>query len=240
MIGGLTAQKFSNAFAKGCGGSISLNPRTLTRGSVALFGQPDLIPLLHQAQSEGRDWYYGDKAYFGRDTYYRITKNGYMSDLSREPCFDRWKALRVNVKDWRNGTEILLCPQSDTFFKLHGTTQAEWIRLTTKELKKHTDRSIRVHRKMSGETEQIFRRQLVNAWAVVVHSSMAGVQAVINGVPCFATDPNSTSAKFGTTDLSRIETPVKPDNREYMAAILANSQWTISEINSGLAWEQVK
>lgn len=239
MTGGLTAEKFSRAFAKGCGGSIAFT-RTLAKGAVALFGQPDLTPLLRQAQLEGRDWYYGDKAYFGRGTYYRITKNGYMSDLSRKPCFDRWKMLRVNVKDWRNGTEILLCPQSDTFFKLHGTTQAEWIMNTTKALKKHTNRKIRVHRKMSGQTEQIFRRQLVNAWAVVVHSSMAGVQAAVHGVPCFATDPDSTSAKFGTTDLSRIEIPVKPDNREYMAAVLANSQWTLPEIASGLAWEQVR
>jgi hypothetical protein len=93
---------------------------------------------------------------------------------------------------------------------------------------------------MTGETERVFRRQLVNAWAVVVYSSMAGVQAVMQGVPCFATDPSSTSALFGTTDLSKIETPIKPDNREYMAAILANSQWTLLEIASGLAWEQVR
>jgi hypothetical protein len=239
MIGGLTAEKFSRAFAKGCGGSIAFT-RTLAKGSVALFGQPDLMPLLRQAQSEGRNWYYGDKAYFGRGNYYRITKNGYISDLTREPCFDRWKAHRIDIKEWRNGTEILLCPQSDTFFKLHGTTQAEWITNTTKELRKHTDRKIRVHYKTTGEAERIFRRQIVNAWAVVVHSSMAGVQAAVHGVPCFATDPASTSALFGTTDLSRIETPVKPDNREHMAAVLANSQWTLPEIASGLAWEQVR
>ncbi len=239
MNGNLTCQKFGRAFAEGCGGSISFT-RTLAKGSVALFGQPDLMPLLHQAQSEGRDWYYGDKAYFGRDTYYRITKNGYMSDLSREPCYKRFRALKVDVKEWRNGAEILLCPQSDTFFKLQGTTQAAWINETSKVLRKYTKRSIRVHYKMTGETERVFRRQLVDAWAVVVYSSMAGVQAVMQGVPCFATDPTSTSALFGTTDLSRIETPVKPDNREHIAAILANSQWTLPEIASGLAWEQVR
>jgi hypothetical protein len=240
MIGGLTAEKFSKAFAKGCNGSISINSRTLTRGSVAMFGHPDLMPLLRQAQLEGRTWYYGDKAYFGRDKYFRITKNAYMSNAQGKGCLNRWESLGIKIKDWRNGSEILLCPQSDTFFKLHGTTQADWINATSKELKKYTDRTIRVHYKMTGETERIFRRQLVNAWAVIVHSSMAGVQAAINGVPCFATDPNSTSARFGTTDLSKIETPIRPDNREQMAAVLANSQWTIPEINSGLAWEMVK
>ena len=162
MNGNLTCQKFGKAFAGGCGGSISFT-RTLAKGAVALFGQPDLMPLLRQAQSEGRTWYYGDKAYFGRDRYYRITKNGYMSDLSREPCFDRWKALSIDIKEWRNGAEILLCPQSDTFFELHGTTQAAWIQATTKQLRKHTSRSIRIHHKMTGETERVFRRQLVNA-----------------------------------------------------------------------------
>lgn len=240
--GATTSPKFGKAFAKGCGGKVSADPHYLLNGDVAMFGHPQLFGLLDRAKLQNRNWYYGDKAYFRRDTYYRITKNGYMQNgLTGDDNPSRWRKLGLTIQDWRKGSDILICPQSDVFFKLQAKTQAEWIKTTTDAIKKHTDRRIRVHHKnASKDTESVFKRQLVNAWAVVVHSSMAGVQAAIHGVPCFATDPNSTSASFGTTDLTAIETPVKPDNRLQMASILANNQWTISEINSGLAWEYIK
>lgn len=240
MNGALTSPIFGKAFAKGCGGIVTTKSELLD-GSLAMFGNPNLMPMLRQAQSEGRDWYYGDKAYFGRETYYRITKNAYMHDAKGEPSKDRWRKLAVSIQSWRNGSDILLCPQSETFFNLQGKSAAQWIRETSEQVSVYSDRKIRVHHKNSGNRAEImFKRQLRDVWAVVVHSSMAGVQAAINGVPCFATDPKSTAARFGSIDLSRIETPVKPDNREHMAMVLANNQWTISEINSGLAWEKVK
>lgn len=237
-----TSPKFGKAFAKGCGGKVSADPHCLLNGDVAMFGHPQLFGLLDRAKLQNRNWYYGDKAYFGRDAYYRITKNAYMQNgLTGDDNPSRWHKLGLAIQDWRKGSDILICPQSDVFFKLQGKTQAEWIKTTTEAIKKHTDRSIRVvYKNATVDTERAFKRQLVNAWAVVVHSSMAGVQGAVHGVPCFATDPNSTSASFGTTDLTAIETPVKPDNRLQMVSILANNQWTISEINSGLAWECIK
>lgn len=240
--GTLTSPKFCRAFANGCGGKVSGDLHYLLNGDVAMFGHPKLFGLLDQAKQQNINWYYGDKAYFRRDTYYRITKNAYMHNcITGNDNPIRWHKLGLTIQDWRNGSDILICPQSDVFFKLQGKTQAEWIKTTTDEIRKYTDRRIRVHYKnVTVDTESVFKRQLLNAWAVVVHSSMAGVQATVHGVPCFATDPNSTSASFGTTDLTAIETPVKPDNRLQMASILANNQWTISEINSGLAWECIK
>lgn len=242
MNSALTSPKFCRAFAKGCGGRVSSDRHYLLNGDVALFGHPKLFNLLLRAQKEKRNWYYGDKAYFERNAYYKITKNAYMQNgLTGDDNPSRWHKLGLTIQDWRNGSDILICPQSDVFFKLQGKTQAEWIKTTTDEIRKHTDRRIRVHHKNATvDTESAFKRQLLNAWAVVVHSSMAGVQATVHGIPCFATDPNSTSASFGTTDLTAIERPVKPDNRLQMVSILANNQWTIPEISSGLAWECIK
>ena len=242
MNGALTSPKFGKAFANGCGGRLSADPHHLLDGDVALFGHPNLFALLDQAKQQNRNWYYGDKAYFGREVYYRITKNAYMQNsLTGDDNPKRWHKLRLPIQDWRNGSDILICPQSDLFFKLQEKTQSEWIKTTTDAIKKHTDRRIRIHHKNAANNpEMAFKRQLVNTWAVVVHSSMAGVQATVHGVPCFATDPNSASASFGTTDLTAIEQPVKPDNRLQMVSILANNQWTLPEINSGLAWECIK
>jgi hypothetical protein len=236
----LTSPLFGQAFANGCEGSLIADPKVLFDGDVAMFGHPQLMRLLAEAQKQGRTWYYGDKAYFGRGLYYRVTKNAYMHDTVGEPDFYRLKALDLTFHPWKNGSDILICPQSDVYFRLKGTTQKEWVNNTVRKIRQFSDRKIRFQYKSSIKpTEKEFRRSLQDVWAVAVHSSMAGVQAVVHGVPCFATDPNSTAARFGSTDFSLIESPAKPENREQMAAVLANNQWTISEINSGLAWSKL-
>lgn len=236
----LTSPKFCQAFAKGCGGKISYESRLL-EGDVAMFGHPELMPLLHDAQDQGRNWYYGDKAYFGRDVYYRVTKNAYMHNTVGEPDYVRLSKIGIKPHPWQNGSDILLCPQTSVFFALHGSTQAEWIESTTETIKKYTDRKIRVRAsKKTQGTESAFRKSLDDVWAVVVHSSIAGVQAAMYGIPCFSTDPDSTAAKFGSTDLSLIESPIRPDDRDHMAAVLAANQWKLGEIASGMAWEHIK
>ena len=241
IVSALTSPRFGKAFAKGCGGRVSTNPSMLLQGDVAMFGHPDLMNLLKQAQDERRNWYYGDKAYFGRDVYYRITKNAYMHNTEGEPDYDRWARLDIKVQPWRNGNHVLICPQSEPFYKLHGLNQRQWIQQVTDKVRKHTDRPIKYHYKASDASAEVkFRRAVQDAWAVVVYTSMAGVQAAIHGVPCFATDVNCTSARFGSTELSKIETPTRPDNREHMAAVLAANQWTLDEIASGMAWERIK
>lgn len=235
-----TGHAFAQVFKTGCNGRISDSKNMLSAGDVAMFGHVDLFPLLRTAQAQGRNWYYGDKAYFNRDTYYRITKNAYMHDCSGEATSKRFERLRFEVKPWQTGSEILLCPQSDAFYRLNNTTQAQWIADTTAELRKYTDRHIAVHYKNTAlNTEKHFKERLNNVWAVVVYTSMAGAQAVLSGVPCFATQ-NCVSAKFGSMDLSSIERPRKPDNRDQMAWVLADNQWTLDEIRRGIAWQKLK
>jgi hypothetical protein len=239
-IGSGTGHTFAQAFKAGCKGRISYCKTILSSGDVAMFGHVDLFPLLRAAQADGRNWYYGDKAYFNRGDYYRITKNAYMHDCSGEATPKRFENLKFSVEDWQTGSEILLCPQSDAFYRLHGTTQAQWILDTTAELMKYTDRQIAVHYKNTAlNAERRFKERLNNVWAVVVYTSMAGAQAVMRGVPCFATQ-DCVSAKFGSMDLSSIERPRKPDNREQMAWVLADNQWTLEEIRRGIAWQKLK
>lgn len=239
-VGNQRSMDFCRAFAQGCGGRISTNPKMLTHGDVAGFWLPELLEILDQAIAEGRNWYYGDKAYFDRTKYFRITKNAKMLTHFEQSTPERFNKLGLSIKPWREGSDILLCPQSDTFFRRIGTTQADWILNTSKAIGQYSDRKIRINLKRAGDdTERFFRGQLGNIHAVVVHSSIAGVQAAIEGVPCFATDPESTAGKFGTTDLSLMENPIKPDNREQMAWALADNQWTLEEIKAGKAWRKL-
>ena len=240
--GTLTSPKFCEAFANGCGGRLCTDPSMLWPGPVAMFGHPILYPLLRQAITEGRDWYYGDHAYFGRGKYYRITRNSFQHPMTSRGERERFNNLGVHINPWRvRGKHILICLQSSEFYGLHGLDRDVWLNETVAELRKYTGRPIEIReRKVGGPgTETAFRRSLSDVYAVVVYTSVAGVHAVLEGVPCFATH-NCVSKHFGTSDLSRIEDPVKPDNRYEMACLLADNQWTFDEIRSGMAWEFLK
>ena len=220
---------------------MTYNHSMLEPGPVAMFGNPLLFPLLRQAQAEKRDWYYGDHAYFGRRVYYRITKNAFQHNCYGDAHPQRWERLGIRIKPWqKTGGAILLCPQSAAFYELHGMNRDQWIIDTTTEIRRYTDRPIILRNKASGlATEDLFRQSLHGVHAVVVYTSVAGAQAALEGVPCFATH-DCASAKFGTTDLSRIENPVRPDNREQMAWVLADNQWTFDEMAGGMAWEKIR
>lgn len=232
-------KEFAFAFAKGCGGRIYETANILHKGDIAMFGDPATWQLLQKAKQEGRVWFYGDKAYFGRDRYYRITKNAYQSDCVGHQDSSRWRALNIRIKPRMKGNKILICRQSSKFYELNGINRDEWLRYTINTIKKYTDRPIEIRDKATGTmTERLFHRALKDVHAVVVYTSVAGVQAAINGVPCFATEPCASLA-FGSSDLSLMEDPILPDNREEMACVLANNQWTLDEIRNGTAWRML-
>jgi hypothetical protein len=232
-------KEFALAFGKGCGGRVFSDVLVLRKGDIALFGNPAAWSFLQQAITEGRNWYYGDKAYFGRGRYYRITKNAYQSDCATIGSMDRLKQLGITIRPRQYGRKILICRQSAAFYELHGINRDEWVRNTIQTIKQYTNRPIEIRDKGVGSmTEMLFARALQDVHAVVVYTSVAGVQAAINGVPCFATE-KCASLAFGSNDLSMIDNPKLPDNREELAASLANSQWTINEIRNGLAWRML-
>jgi hypothetical protein len=231
----MTSPLWARAFAKGCGAVVSKGEELLP-GNVALFGSPARWDLLTQARSEGRDWYYGDHAYFGRHQYFRITRNAWQHDAGGVGDAARFDELGLRVRNWKTGGRyVLLCPQSPKFFRLHGLDCETWIDETQQRLRQHTDREVRVRFKTSRRT---FEQELKNAWAVVVYTSVCGVHAALEGVACFATAP-CASLSFGSGDLSRIENPVRPDNRHEMACVLAANQWTLHEMASGKAWSKL-
>ncbi len=239
-----TCYAFGNAFAQGCRGR-AVTSLKLRSGGFAGFVTPDLYPVLREAQNAKRDWYYGDHAYFGRKKYYRVTKNNYQHDALGEATPERFEKLQIKIKPWRTtGSKILLCAQTQTFFNLHGMSQLQWINETTNKLKRFTDRRIKVREKIRssqpGMTEKNFWLSLDDdVYAVVVHTSAAGVQAALQGIPVFTT-AKCAASNFGSMDLSQIERPVRPENREQMAWVLADNQWTLEEIGRGQAWEKLR
>lgn len=235
-----TSPKVAYAFAKGCGGTIT-DEEDLFPGPVALFGSPSRWPLLRQAQAEGRDYFYIDHAYFSRGKYYRITKNGYQHDGRGASTGERFQSFpKLQIKPWRtSGSHIVVCPNSAIHFALHGLDADQWLRDVTATLRQHTDREIRIRWKVQ-RSERPIARDLADAWAVVVFSSASALDALVAGVPVFTLAPFASSVRMGLSDLTQIEHPYYPDDRESFLSVIADHQWTLQEILKGVAWRALQ
>lgn len=198
--------------------------------------------LIREHIKKGYTWYYSDMGYFRRFTrdlpvhhYWRITKNKYVPSIIVDdlPDPDRWKRLNLSIHEWRTGgSHILVCPSSPTVNRFLGETN--WTARTVALLKKHTDREIIVREKKRHVNVPL-SRHLQGAHACVTLVSQMAIEAVRHGVPSFC-DPRGPTAPIAETDLSKIESPRTPNNREALFNTLAHGQFTPEEIASGLAY----
>lgn len=233
----VTSPKFGLAFAEGCDGPV-FDEFKLPTGDFAMFGSPQYIDLVFHARRNNLNFYYGDHAYFKRFLYYRCTKNAlqHSGDGNEDPT--RFNKLGVPILDWKQkrGDKILLCPNSEMFYTFWSTTQKDWLDSTIEELRKYTDRPIIMKQKTDSKKLEHYFPQ---TWAVVVYTSNSAVDAAMAGIPAFATE-QCAGLLVGSKDLSLIENPPMPDDRERVAAVLANNQWTLEELRRGDCWEIVR
>jgi len=229
------------AFASGCGGRIeSVTAKELAPGACAFYGvRPAWLHLWEQAKIEKREWFYADNAYFdsGRETHFRITRNALQCDGQNAVWNDkgtaRLKALGITIKDWRkNGIHVVICPQSQEFTRVVAGFDGDWLEQAVTALRRYTDRELRIRRK---GTARPLREDLDGAWALVTHMSAAACEALIHGIPIFATG-RCAAQWMGSSDLSMIETPQYPERRQEWAELLAANQFTIEEMRDGTAW----
>jgi hypothetical protein len=233
VLGENTSPRFAKAFAKGCRGRLTTK-NELQPGPVALFGSPARWAVLQDAIAQGRTWYYGDHGFFVRGDQYRITKNNYQHSGVGDVNPTRWRALGRTIAPWRKtGRTVLLCPQTPAYHALFGMDRDQWVADLTATLEQHTDRPIIVR----GKTDPTsIEEALLDAWAVVSFSSAVAIDALLMGVPNFTLAPWATAYPMGCPDVTQIERPVYPENRDRFCAVLANNQWTLHEIGRGSAW----
>lgn len=249
------ALKLCKRFADGCGGSVAPvgHPR-LEPGPAFFYGWTEhTAALIAQCRAEARVWYYADNAYYyGRGTYFRITKNALMHDGAGGHGSGRLTQLRKNfpveMTPWRTtGNHIVIATQSDLFCRLKlGIGREAWAALVTSHLERHTDREIVVCNKPErGELgwgdahAPTLEATLNGAWCLVTHSSSAGVKAACDGVPVIALAPSMFSS-LGAVTLADIETPPMPDWRLRWLENLAANQWAKGEISDGTCWRDLQ
>lgn len=186
---------------------------------------------------------------------------GFYFDSAVNPL--RWKkissTLNIELKPFRkDGKHILICLQRHGGWSMQGLSVVSWINDTINELRRYTNRIIRVrchpndrkiksilklnHKNVTLSPNEKLTDDLQNCWATVTYNSSPGVASIINGIPVFITDPtprNSQAFEVGNFKLSDIENPLMPERQPWIEKI-SMSHWNFDELKSGEAWNFFK
>ncbi len=190
-----------------------------------------------------KNYYYMDHGYFNQskrifeknitkvsnlDGYFRIVYNNFIHDGKGNFPSDRLQKLNLTILDQKKtGSYIILSEPSETMKKMHNVPF--WTEDTIKLVKKYTDRKLIVHNKFSKEP---LNSLLKDAWAFISLQSTAGFMAMLNGIPSYFTE----STLCHISEIQNIENPSIDYN---IFNNLAYGQWTLKEIESGEAWENI-
>lgn len=233
-----------DAFCVGAGGKVSTDITRLRDGAAAFYGVvPGTLRIYERAIAEGRDVYYLDNAYFDptREVYFRATRGRLQHDGCGASDGKRFDALGIPIKPWReSGSHVLLCPQSDSFMRDVAKYPGNWTQDTLAALRGLTDRELRV-RPWTGNKRDWYRtlpEDLADCWALVTYSSASAITAMLAGVPAIVTAEDSIARPLAGR-LADVEAPTKPDGRREWASVVADNQWTLDEMRSGLCWRML-
>jgi len=183
--------------------------------------------------------------------YWAVGKNGFHARADQVSFMvpgDRWQALNVRLKPWKTTGKNIVIAHQFAQVPYYGEHKKEAFPPAIAELQNHTDRPIvfRTHplekhwkrtetETPSGcieSTAHTFAEELENAWAVVTYDSNAALEAMIAGVPVFTLGQSMIDA-CANKDLSKIESPLRPDRQQLMHWI-AYTQYNPDEFKAGL------
>jgi hypothetical protein len=203
------------------------------------------LSLIKSYQDKRIPFYFTDMPYWNRymgdnrnACSWRIIPNALHVNWIDDFPNDRFNKLSAKIKDFRkNGNHILVCPSSQTMNRFYN--QENWLQNTINEIKKYTDRPIKIRQKprnsyTSGPRAALisFEEDAKDAWAVVTSASIAGVEALCLGIPVFCTE-YSPCASIANLNLSAIENP-RFNCRDKWLNTLAYYQYTEVELRSGI------
>lgn len=208
--------------------------RQHVRAPIRVFFGFDEADEIERLRTLGEPFLFIDHAYFARgyeNMNFRLIYNTIHQTKAFDYPADRRKKFSVELKDWNQGERIVFIPAPKNPLQFHH--DEKWNSKAIDQLCALSDREIYIKdHKSNGMTEA-----LKNCWAVVTHSSVAGVEAVINGIPVIC--PDTCPAWPVGADLSKIESPLMPE-RDKWVNTLTYSQFTLDELKNGYAWDTIK
>ena len=201
---------------------------------------------------EARKWlfWFTDTPYFGRfdnnnlkpDTHYwRICKNKIHASFIKGCKSDRFDKFNIKIKAPNfKGSYILVCPSSPGINDY--LDRPDWTKETVEQIKRYTDRPIRIREKPRGrgtsgpsEAKVPLSEDLKDAWCLVTSCSIAAIEAQCMGIPVIA-DEKSFAKEVAGQELADIENPFFVGCEEWLYS-LAYQQFTPEEFANGKAVE---
>jgi hypothetical protein len=223
------------------------------------------IKEIRQCIEKGEEWWYVDVGYLTEQitryptpiindydkTYFRICKGNIHTIKMHVATPERYNTLErqgidVEFKGWRDsGDYVLLCPSSPTVtMHINGVTQEEWIKQVGEEVRKHTDLPIKMRNKPRPGNEwwgTDIKDDIKNASCVVTNMSLSAVDGLLNMTPAF-THQRHVASFVTSRKINKVEKPFKPGRKtvQEWLNMIANHQFTIQEIEDGLAFDILK
>jgi lipopolysaccharide biosynthesis glycosyltransferase len=248
---GLAYDPFCEDFILGSGGVLSdFYRESKTQNALVIRGLGGGgQKAIKFCRENNRDFYAIDTGYMQpvwttRKDYHRVTKNNLqnLGPIIERPD-DRLSRLGWRPSKFKRGSYILICPPSAKVMKFYGKDVDEWMSSTLEELKKHTDREIKVRLKPSRRervTQNTIWDALQEAHCLVTFNSIAATEALLVGTPAIALAPNAASLLCNNS-LDAVEDLNRPslDEVHAFARHLSYCQFTPNELRSGYAWSIV-
>jgi Methyltransferase domain len=217
----------------------------------------------------GRHYLLFDKGYFGRGMYWRVSVDAwqplaYFQRFKRAP--DRFKELGIRTESFQKASDegpIVFagaCQNYSNFFKLGNVNEynanvLNLLRQNTKRpivyrpnpswFKNHHDEFQPVHELFAGVTLSVggsFKDVLKDCHLMVTHGTSAAVFALQNGVSSMVLGEGIAKPLSLGPTWDSIEVPYWPSDKERQQFFndLAYCQWTIDELKSGEAWQELR
>lgn len=204
--------------------------------------------LLQDRRGRGLKFWFVDTGYTnfltGKKTWHRMVADDLhlIPDLDRAFPADRLRLLSSMPRPWRHhGSAILVVENSEYHYRQQGTTLEAWRTFVLQKLKSNTDRAIVFRPKnLNRKTRDNLYDHLCHSdyYCVVTDASAAAIEAVWAGIPIMTLGQH-ISRPVARTNLAEINDLYRGPIGNWLCA-LTYSQWTLAEMQSGLAVKMIQ
>jgi hypothetical protein len=236
-------------FTKGSGGKFVSYKEMYENTSLPMcwagFFKPQWLEICKKYSLK---FYNFDGAYFGngkKKTIFRLSVNNFQNvDPIIDRSADRWEQLGLEQHSFKQGSAIVVVPPDRKIVYTLGLgTEDQWIDETVLEIKKFTDRTIKVRKRPEPRADRIVSNTFKDfikddTFCVVGYSSNALVEAAMHDIPVISLGHSATKSLYSyqLQDIEKIKPAYLSDKQAWLNH-LAYSQFTREELLSGLAWK---
>lgn len=195
--------------------------------------------VFKECDKHNKPWWELDRGYLRPnhfDGYYRISLNGMQAKYQRIDLPDD-RVRKLDVKLYpviKSGKYILVCPPTEPVEQFYGMESGKWLNDTINEIKKYTDRRIKIRDKHDSNAP--LEHDLAEAHCVVTFNSSVALQAVIYGIPAIVSE-HSVLHGWAANSISCIEQDLLINDRMELLKYISYCQFTLDEFKNNKAFE---